>query len=147
MLRLLNSAELPLCIEGGHEFFAEGKMPGGFNPQVFLEHWRGFLESGRGYMIGLWKETDLAGVMGFVLAPDMWNGDTMAIECLWYVRKQHRGGPGAMRLLFEFEKQAKRLGAVRTALIHLESLTPVELESVYLKRGYVLVEKHYVKTL
>lgn len=144
-IRPLLTSELPLAVDGGYEFFDEGKMPGGFKPEAFIANWTRLIDNGHGAILGSWEGEQLTGVIGAVLAPDLWNGQLMAVECLWYVRAQYRGH--GMKLLLEFEKWAKEKGAVRTAMIHLERLQPEALAILYKRMGYEKIETHYVKEL
>jgi GNAT superfamily N-acetyltransferase len=58
---------------------------------------------------------------------------------------EYRGG--GKELMFAFEKKAKELGCQRTAMIHMVDSMPDILENFYLKNGYKLIEKHYVKEI
>lgn len=144
MIRCLTSEEVPLLIEGGREFFEEGKIPGGLRADHFIASWQSFIESKDGRILGLFSDGgELLGMLGFIVHPDMNNGDRIAVECFWFVRKPHRGQ--GLQLFEEFERQAKDMGAVRLAMIHLERLQPEKLSNLYERMGYTLIERHYVK--
>lgn len=86
---------------------------------------------------------ELLGALGLIKAPDLHNGEMMAIETFWFVAPEHRGI--GLRLLDAFEEWAALNGCDKTAMIHLVDSMPERLERFYLKRGYSLVEKHYIK--
>ncbi len=69
----------------------------------------------------------------------------IAVETFWFVAPEHRGI--GIRLFNAFEKWAKDNQCSKTAMIHLTDSMPERLEQLYLKRGYRLIEKHYVKDL
>lgn len=48
-------------------------------------------------------------------------------------------------LVDAYEAYAERLGCQKKAMVHMVDSYPDILEKLYLKRGYRLVEKHYVK--
>ena len=145
MVKHLTPQEAHLCVEGGQKFFVEGKLPGTFNPEVFVANWQGFIADGRGVIIALFDDGAFGGALGALLCPDISTGDLMAVECFWYMLPGHRGG--GIRLLFEFEKWAKEKKALRIAMIHLTNLGETQLPLLYARLGYEAVEVHYVKNL
>lgn len=148
MLRELDKDELRLCIEGGQSFFAEGEMPGGFDAEYFCSHWGRLIEAGRAMIVGSFDgEYNICGALGAVVGPGMFSPITMAVEGFWYVLPEHRDGKHGLQLLSWFEGWAKRKGAGYAAMIHLMKLQPERLGDLYERRGYALVEKHYVKAL
>lgn len=134
-----------MLIEGGKAFFAEGKFPGGFNPSQFQKSWNAFLSSGSGVIFASFDGTVITGGLGALIYADTFNGDKTALEAFWYVFKKYRGH--GIRLLDTFEKWAEMEQVKRVAMIHLESLYPSELKRLYERRGYKLIETHYVKEM
>lgn len=89
------------------------------------------------------KNGVMLGGLGFINAPDLHNGEMIAVETFWFVAPEHRGI--GIHLLNAFEKWAKENGSDKTAMIHLTDSMPERLKRLYLKRGYRLIEKHYVR--
>ena len=146
MIRPLTVAELPLCLEGGKSFFDEGKMPGGFKPEVFLTNWRRLLVTSQGVVLGMFRaDGAIMGALGGLLAPDLNNGDLLAVECFFYMIPSERGS--GVRLLYAYEDWARSQGCIRAAMVHLQHLQPERLGQLYERLGYRKIEVCYVKEL
>ncbi len=89
------------------------------------------------------KNGELMGALGFIKAPDLHNGEMIAIETFWFTAPEHRGI--GLYLLDAFEEWAKENDCDKTAMIHLADSMPDRLEQLYIKRGYRLAEKHYLR--
>lgn len=131
----------------GPSFFNECGLPGTFKHEAFLHNWTLFLEKNIGAMWALVKGDKILGVLGGILAPDMNNGDMMAVETFWYVLPEARGSLDSIRLLMTFEIWAQNVGAKRIMMAHLLSSMPEKLKEYYEKRGYRALEINYVKEL
>lgn len=129
----------------GAEFYAEGRLPGVFRPEVFVRTWTGLLSSGSGHLLALECNGRLVGALGALLYPDPNDAELVATEMFWFVSKEHRGG--GLKLLAMFEDWAKRQGAKRLAMVHLTGLMPEVLERLYKVRGYRHVESHYIREI
>jgi len=147
MIRELTVEELPLCPPLGQEFYATGAFPGQMIPAIFVATWTTLIESGMGVIFGLFDRGTLVGVIGAVKYPDANDGVVVASEMFWFVSAPFRRGTAALRLFDEYEEWAKRIGAGRIGMIHLQALAPEVLKKLYLRRGYTEVETHYMKTL
>lgn len=102
------------------------------------------IRNGSGHMFILEDDNDeMVGGLGCVVGPDLHFPRTVAVETYWYVEPEHRGC-GKMLLDF-FEDWAKNNNCDAVAMIHLSDSMPDSLEQLYLRRGYQLVEKHFVK--
>lgn len=110
-----------------------------------IKTYRSFLLSGIGGMLVLLQDDIPIGGLGYIIAPDLHMNRQMAIETFWFVLPSQRGG--GLLLLAEFEKIAEKSGCSNIAMIHLSDSHPEALEKLYLRRGYKLVEKHYVKEI
>lgn len=91
------------------------------------------------------NDGNLQGGIGFINCFDFHNGEKIGIETFWYVAPQYRGE--GMKLIKTFENKAKELGCVKAAMIHMVDSMPDVLRRVYGRRGYKLIECHYVKDL
>jgi len=145
MVQALSIDQVSLAAEMGPVFFAEGKLPGRFVPSVFISKWTYLIESGLGFILGLFRDNQLVGVFGAIVAEDLNDGDMVANECFWFVKPEARGR--GVELLSAYEAEAKKRGAVRCSMIHLISLQPDRLAHIYQKRGYRAIETSYFKDL
>jgi GNAT superfamily N-acetyltransferase len=68
---------------------------------------------------------------------------TVCTELAWFVDKQYRGSPSALRLLKTFEKWAKEQKADYTIMGDIAGIT--DLGSLYTKLGYTKAETTYMK--
>ena len=84
----------------------------------------------------------MIGGLGCVVGDDLHTPRKIAVETYWLVDKNHRGG--GIRLLKHFELWAENKGYI-PAMVHLTDSYPEELEHLYTRRGYKLIEKHYIK--
>lgn len=101
------------------------------------------IESGIGKMFILEDETGkMLGGLGCVIGDDLHFPRVLAVETYWFVAKEHRGK--GLELLDYFEDWAKKHNYI-PAITHLMDSFPERLENLYLKRGYKLIEKHYIK--
>ena len=143
-IRNLVSWELPLCLPGARAFHAEMRLPGSFEPDVFVARWEVYLAQLTADILGLWDGVDLIGGLGVVAAPEQYNEELVATEFFWYVDPAHRHGMGAIRLLKAFKAWGREHGAVRCRLVHLlggeETPRENQLARVYRKLGFHPIE-------
>lgn len=129
----------------GPQFYAEGKMPGKFVPEIFAAKWTELIEKGFGFIIGLFDGPKLDGVFGAVVVGDVNDGELVSNEMFWFVSKESRGG--GLRLLKTYEEEARKRGAKRCSMGHLLALQPEKTDSLYRRLGYTPVETSYFKNL
>ncbi len=141
MIRQLKSFEVPICVPFGQAAYEEGKLPGTFKPQVFIDSWRKLIDSGSGIIFAAFKGKIGMGGLGVIVYSDIMNGDLTAGMSFWYVFEQFR--MHSLRLLIAFEKWAKESKIVRIAMNHLASHQ--ELAKLYERRGYRFIEAFYIK--
>lgn len=145
MVRALTVSELPEAALMGPEFFAEGKLPGRFVPDIFVGKWTSLIDGGIGFILGLFRDGKLSGAFGGIVAEDLNDGDLVANECFWFVTPEARGR--GFELLLAYEEEARKRGAKRCSMIHLLSLQPEKLGELYERRGYRAIETSYFKEL
>lgn len=145
MLRPLTSADLPAVVRLAPMFWAEGKLPGKFVPEVFLRTWESLFSLGIGQMIGSFDGDRVTGVLGFILSPDANDGEIVATEMFWFVDPASRGD--GLRLFRAFETEAKAAGAKRLIMVHLSSINGPELKHLYERCGYHEIETQYLKDI
>jgi GNAT superfamily N-acetyltransferase len=91
------------------------------------------------------EDKTIQGAIGFIISKDFHEDTKIAIETFWFVDPTYRGI--GKELFNVFEATAKSMGCKKLAMIHLADSYPDSLEAFYLKNGYKLLEKHYVKAV
>ena len=86
---------------------------------------------------------DLQGAIGLMVHPSHISGELMAVEFFWWVNPEARGR--GLALLERAEEWARHAGAVRLAMIAPEDADGVH--KIYTRRGYMPVERQFVKDL
>ena len=104
--------------------------------------YRGLVESGVATMFILEENGEMIGGLGCVVGEDLTRPRKIAVETYWLVDKDHRGG--GIKLLIHFEKWAENKGYI-PAMVHLTDSYPDKLHKLYIRRGYRLIENHYIK--
>lgn len=145
MIRLLTVYDLPLASQMGPKFYAEGKVPGEFIPEVFVASWTTLIDRGLGFIVGLFEESKLCGCLGAAVTKCLNSGKLIASEMFWFVLPEARGG--GLRMLQAYEDEAKRRGAVRCSMALIKGLQPEALGKLYERRGYRAFEIAYSKEL
>ena len=103
------------------------------------------MDSGLGFILKKMVNGRAVGALGFIAVEDINDGKLVANETFWFVLPEFRGR--GFELLLKYEEAARALGCDRCSMIHLESLQPEKLGSIYLKRGYKKIETSYFKPL
>jgi GNAT superfamily N-acetyltransferase len=85
----------------------------------------------------------VAGLLGFIIFPHYFTQEPTATEVMWYVEPEERKEGGAIKLLWEAEKQAKEMGATRMGF----SAPNEEVGKLYERFGYHKLEVTYMKEL
>lgn len=91
------------------------------------------------------KDGVIIGGLGAVKCPDLHIGRTLAVETFWFIAPEYRGH--GLGLMEAFERWGKSEGCDALAMIHMVDSYPEKLERLYIRRGYQLAEKHYIKEL
>ncbi len=115
------------------------------NPVIMASTYSKFIRDGVGGIIISLSDNAVSGGLGFIISNDLHSGEKIAVETFWYVLPEFRGI--GIKLLDEFEKLAKENSCDNIAMVHLEDSSPEVLERLYKKRGYKLVERHYVRVI
>lgn len=104
------------------------------------------ISRGVGCMFMLFNDGgDMIGGLGCIKAPDLHYPRIIAVETYWYVMPEHRGV--GIQLMEHFEQWAKDNGCDAVAFVHLSDSMPEILQKVYEKRGYKLIEQHFLKEI
>lgn len=142
--RDLKSHEVHLMDEGGRLFLEEAKFPSPFSPKAFGSYWRMMLAADLGEVIVTMDEGRIIGAIGFSVTDCPFTGDQVALEQFWWVHANYRKSQVGLDLWLKFEERAKARKAKRIAMVHLASLN---LQHVFVKRGYKLAEQTFWKEI
>jgi GNAT superfamily N-acetyltransferase len=140
-VRQINVDELPNLIPLAEEFCGHSEFFQEFNPTAFVETWTHLLESGLGAVFVL---NDFEGALGAFKCWNALDGSWIAIGMFWYVSPLKGRGKG-VALLKAFEEWAKTEGCTKVSMAHLADVNSVKMQHLYQKRGYKLMEQHFVK--
>jgi GNAT superfamily N-acetyltransferase len=106
------------------------------------------IEDGYGAIFGFRQSWgDLVGALACVKGPDLHFPRMLAVETFWYVLPESHGFGIGKQLFSAFRAWAKDEKCDFTAMIHLVDSYPDSLEDFYIRSGYKLVEKHYLKAV
>jgi len=128
----------------GLEFWNEMGMPGKFVPELWIESWKNLIRQGAALIIGLTKNHHLMGAIGGTIVRDLNDHALVAVEQFWFVTSEARGH--GLRLLNEFEAVSRARGAKRILVGHIHAGRTDIWQKVLSRKGYVLLESHYVKS-
>lgn len=118
--------------------------PGPEGPAHFLRSWGALLASGIGTILVASDDAGPSGALFATLTPDLFDGAPVATEHAWYVMPEARGGRTGAELLDAYEAWARKRGAARVFLSHFVVGMP-DLEGPFARRGFVPLEKHFLK--
>lgn len=126
---------LPLCDE-----FSNSSGFVAYKKDVFVNSWTQFILSGLGVIFIL---PEYKGMLGALKFNDPNTGELIATELFWFVDASARGR--GIKLLNAFEKWAKKEGCKKTIMVHLSDSIPEEVKKIYIRKGYIELETHYMK--
>lgn len=144
IIRLATKEDLPAAFERFVAFEQCSSMVT-VVPSVCVANYSRFIDQGTGGLILALDREEIIGGLGYVIAKDLHCDKKYAVETFWLMLPKHRGG--GVRLMAEFERIARESGCDECAMIHLKDSFPTELEHLYIRRGYHMVEKHYIKRM
>jgi L-amino acid N-acyltransferase YncA len=148
MLRLMYEEDIPVILEIIKEFRDEGLEKGypmTFDNNSLSDMARFFIRNGIA-IVGIVKGKVVGFIVGSVERSVKNYNEIIGAERLWCVRPSCRNGIG-IKLLNKFEEICKFKGANHILVGYIASVNSDAMEKLYAKRGYKLMEKHYVKRI
>ena len=146
MIRAATSDDVPAIVRLGSQSLVDGPYAGMLKdtPEHSAEFALTVILASKGKVL-LYEndERKVAGLLGFLVFPHYFTKEPTATEIMWYVEPEERKGGGAIKLLWEAEKQAKELGATRMGF----SAPNEDVGKLYEKFGYKKLEVTYMKEL
>lgn len=122
-------------------FFTESGSSGTLNFGSFVTLWNKMMVDGVAVMFGQWRGDRLIGVLGGVLAPNLFTGGVLASELFWYVLPEHRNQ--GTRLLFAFVNWAKTVRVDQLLMGHLHFAVSERVSTTYSRLGFKKLETMY----
>lgn len=147
MIRKLLPTELSLTKECAELFFWESRLPGKLNFEYWSNEWKSLIERYIGEIFVYEVDGKINGILGGLFWNCSMTADLEALEGFWFVKDEYRGGVGAVKLLRAFEDEAQKRGCKRIKMVHLMSVNPQDVEKLYIKMGYNMLQVSYVKEL
>jgi GNAT superfamily N-acetyltransferase len=93
----------------------------------------------------LYEDDDerVIGLLAFVIYPQIFTGESVANELMWYVEPDRRAGGAGTKLLWAAEEEAKKMGAQ-----YFGVTSPTDgVSAVYKRFGYQQIETAFLKRL
>jgi GNAT superfamily N-acetyltransferase len=145
MIRLVAPVDVPRLVPLGELFFGEARQGGKWNPAHFMKAWVDGISGGYFFCLVQEEAGKIIAAFGGVITPCTNTGELIAAETFYYALPEARGR--AIGLFKAFEEEAKRRGAKRVWMIHLEHLNGERMAKWYQRKGYSLKERLYMKEL
>jgi len=145
LIRTATQADIPRIVELGTQSLKDGPYAGMLkdtpeNSAVLALK----IIGGNGKVLLYENEAGrVCGLLGFILFPHYFTGELTATEIMWYVEPEERKGGGGMFLLWEAEKEAKKMGATRMGF----SAPDDKVSEIYARFGYKKIETTFMKVL
>lgn len=142
MIRPLVLEELGDCERFALAFHEELRLHGTFSMAAFRKTWTFLLTSPllTSVIFGLFEGETLIGGLGATIAEDLNTGARTANELFWFVDAAHRQGPGAFRLVREFERWGDAHDATDFRLVHMLGPKGERFPKIYARLGYRPIE-------
>jgi GNAT superfamily N-acetyltransferase len=115
------------------------------DPDYTTRKYLDLIAKGMGVVFVLEVAGVIVGGIGGLKGPDLHWPRVIAVETFWFVLPEYRGA--GLKLMSRFEQWAEENNCDAVAMVHLADSHPEILEKLYTRKGYQLVEKHYVKVL
>lgn len=141
MIRLAAESDVPRLVEMGLRFRRESEYHRHLreNPEKMGELAAQLVAQGS--LLVSQVDSDLVGMLGYVLFPHFLSGDLVAGEVFWWVDPRHRGE--GLRLLRAAEGRARSCGAQ-----FMQMIAPNErVADLYKRLHYSFVESAYQRAL
>lgn len=133
-------------LPGAREFFRAGYIYSQLNEDHFTSTMAAYIESGAAFVVCRVVNGFLEGALGAAIAKDFATGELTCSELFFHITESKRGFLG-IKLMAEFEKEAKRRGARRIFMMHMLGEGACNARPLYERRKFVLKENVFCKEL
>ncbi len=94
------------------------------------------------------EDERISGVIAGVIHSSIFDySQTVAYELVWFVSKPYRRGRTGMSLLKAFEQHCELMGASKIVMKHMENLNATDMNQLYERKKYKLMELEYIKDI
>jgi N-acetylglutamate synthase-like GNAT family acetyltransferase len=142
MIRKAKINDIESVFRLGDQFSKESKFVD-YDKEIFKKNWTVFIEQDIGVIFISEMDNKTVGMIGGIKFSCVNTGKMIASELFWFVDPEYRGFEG-IKLLKEFENWAK-YDCDKITMVYLQDLMPDKVKGLYKKRGYELLETHYIK--
>lgn len=146
MIRAATIADVPRIVELGSRSLVDGPYKDmlKYTPEKSAQLALQVIEKSNGKILLYQNDGgNVVGLLAFIIFPHYFTGALTATEIMWYLLPEERAGGGALKLLWEAEKEAKAMGATRMGF----TAPTMEVSALYNRFGYDFVEASYQKDL
>lgn len=145
MIREATPADIPRIVEMGSRSLLEGpyKDQVADRPEESAKLALRVMESQQGTVLVAEENGTLVGLLGFVIFPHYFSGESTAGELMWYVEPEYRRSFTALALLRKAESMARGAGAKRMQF----TAPTTAVGDAYKALGYKAIEVSYQKEL
>jgi GNAT superfamily N-acetyltransferase len=145
-IRKLSVSELFKLEALGQQFTRESKWVK-FNIESFVQNWENYMLADIGEIfVAHTEEGEIVGAIGGIRFEEPNSGMLMANELFWIVAPDHRGHCG-IQLLNRLEEWAKESNCIALWMNYLVDSMPERVQAIYEKKGFTMVETHWVKEI
>lgn len=127
------------------KFYASSRFLRGFDIDRFTGIWTNFLQEDLGVIFALFDGDEIRGALGGLLSADLYSGERYSQELFWWIEPEFRGS--GLWLYRQFEAWARDRGCAEIRMINLADSMSEQLDTVYRRLGFELIEKHWGKPL
>lgn len=139
--------DLPKLSACAEEFYAASKFLRKFDLSRFVAMWSSLLNSDTGVIFLLVDGDMITGMIGAMVYPEAYSDEIILQEFFLFIRKEHRGGFGLLRLYRALEEYAVERNCTQIRMGHLQDSQPDGLRRLYLRLGFEHMETSYAKVL
>lgn len=148
MIRQATESDLPEIMRMGREFLScttFSHVP--FDEETVEALIRGLI-GGAGAVFVASRERGLCGMIAMISFPHAFNANVKAAqEFFWWIDKDKRGNGAAVKLLSAAEGWAKEQGCETVHMLALDALNGDDVAKLYERRGYVPLERTFVRSI
>jgi GNAT superfamily N-acetyltransferase len=144
MIRPATENDLPDIIRMGREFVAQLPLKFPFSPERAETIVRGAMADGGVFVADVGP---LVGMIGLIAHPHFFCEARAAQEMFWWVEPGHRGSGIAGQLLDTASGWAKERGCQMLNMVCVDELDGKAVAKMYERRGFVPLERSYVRFL
>ncbi len=145
-IREAAAGDLGIVLDLGRKFFNSVGWPGGFewNRQKVIQSFMLFLTNDK---FTIFIEPSGKGFCGVTVQEHFFTGGLVGNEMFWYVEPEYRKTSLGQLMWDTMEEWVKEQGGTHLAMVALDDSDGAKIGKLYESKGYVPIEKSYLKEL